>query len=64
MSLNHCEKYALAQILLCGEITYEEWVDSNNFLRGVSENTIISLREEGLLSETLFDDSTTVFNDG
>lgn len=55
MSLSECEKYAIAQILACGEIDYEEFKSMNSFLGDVQRQTINSLEEEKLLAETLFD---------
>lgn len=54
--LTTAEKYALAQILLCGKIDYEEFRSMNNFLGEVQKETIRDLRKRGLLEETLFQD--------
>lgn len=52
--LKTTEKYALAQILVCGAITREEFKSANGFLGTVQDETIRSLRQKGLLEQTLF----------
>lgn len=53
--LKTTEKYALAQILVCGSITEREFKSANNFLGEVQDDTLNNLFELGLLQLTLFD---------
>jgi len=55
--LKTTEKYALAQILVCGAITKEEFKSANGFLGTVQEETLRGLRRKGLLEQTLFQDN-------
>lgn len=52
--LNTTEKYAIAQILVCGAITKDEFKSANNFLGTVQEDTLRGIRQKGLLEQTLF----------
>jgi hypothetical protein len=54
MTLTPCEKYALAEIILCGNISYEEFRDINRFMKEVQEKTIIALDSKGELEKTQF----------
>lgn len=47
------ERYALAQILVSGEINYEEFCEMNQMLREVQEDTLSGLAAKGYLDYTL-----------
>lgn len=53
-SLTTTEKYALAQILVCGRINYDEFREVNDFMGMVQRDTIRDLGRKGLLDETLY----------
>lgn len=53
--LTTTEKYALAQILVCGRINTEEFKSANNFLGEVQYRTLLELNKKGYLQHTLFD---------
>lgn len=55
--LKTTEKYALAQILVCGAITKDEFKSANEFLGTVQDDTLRDLRRKGLLEQTLFQDN-------
>jgi len=55
--LSTTEKYALAQILVCGEIDRDEFKSANQFLGQVQDDTLRDLRRKGLLEQTLFQDN-------
>jgi len=55
--LSTTEKYALAQILVCGAIDRDEFKSANQFLGEVQDNTLRGLRQKGLLDQTLFQDN-------
>ena len=52
--LKTTEKYAIAQIFVCGAITREEFKSANGFLGTVQDETIRNLCQKGLLEQTLF----------
>lgn len=60
MTLTTCEKYALAEIILCGDISYEEFREINRFMKEIQEKTIRGLYSKGELEETQF----TAYRDG
>jgi len=55
--LTTVEKYMLAQLLVCGEITEKEFERATNIPQhgtGVREQTLTKLREKGALQQTLY----------
>lgn len=52
--LTKTEMYALAQILVCGEIDYQEFRSANDFLEKVQKESIDGLDQKGVLDETLY----------
>lgn len=55
--LKTTEKYALAQILVCGAIDKEEFKSVNEFLGAVQNDTLRGLRQKGVFDHTLFQDN-------
>lgn len=53
--LRTTEKYALAQILVCGAIDEEEFRSVNDYKRSIQGSTLTKLRRYGLLEQTLYD---------
>jgi len=49
--LKTTEKYALAQILVCGQITRGEFKQANSYLGEVQDDTLSSLHSRGILQE-------------
>jgi hypothetical protein len=55
--LKTTEKYSLAQILVCGAITRDEFKSANQFLGEVQDDTLQNMRRKGLLEQTLYQDN-------
>lgn len=49
--LSTVEKYALAQILVCGKINKQEFKEMNDFLGEVQDAAIDELHAKGILDE-------------
>jgi hypothetical protein len=54
-SLTKTEQYALAQILICGQIDRNEFGEMNDFIPRVQHKIITELQEKGALEHTLFE---------
>lgn len=54
--LKTIEKYALAQLIVCGDISYDEFTKANSFLADVRSDTLTSLRNKGYLEPLLYED--------
>lgn len=59
MELTTTEKYALAQIFVCGAIDENEFREMNDFIGTVQNDTLSSLEDKNLLDETLFQETWT-----
>lgn len=49
--LKTTEQYALAQILVCGQITEQEFKQVNEFLGEIQDDTLNSLHDKGILQK-------------
>jgi hypothetical protein len=61
--LSKSEKYVLAQILVCGNITWEEFRSVNEMPVSVQRDTIDTLTRMDILDETLYDGGMLLYTE-
>lgn len=61
--LSTSETYVLSQILVCGDITWEEFRSVNEMPVSVQRETIDTLERVGVLDETLYEGEMTLYTE-